>query len=235
MNSEESTVMEARPRKRAGSAMTRIGARAGVVAFVAVLNPTISRATTIDVAGGPGLDAGAVCLATALTCPPATSGFSLVGAGATTGSYVYDPTAQTVSFNLTLTAAANFGGVELLAGSNFTGVVAVTQAAQGSGIIVTESALAFGSETINFSSGAVATASAPLISGLTCTIGTGADQCGLILGPTQNQFSLAGTSYEAQYTFNNSVVPVPLPAAAWLLLSGVGGLGFLRRRGQNPV
>ena len=51
---------------------------------------------------------------------------------------------------------------------------------------------------------------------------------------------LIADSYSGNTEFKNALfagtLPVPLPAAAWLLLSGVAGLGrFARRRGMMPA
>lgn len=63
---------------------------------------------------------------------------------------------------------------------------------------------------------------------------------GAVAGPTGSPaftllttnigFTLTGNGDRAALTGNATIDPVPLPAAAWLLLSGLAGIGFLARR-----
>jgi len=40
-----------------------------------------------------------------------------------------------------------------------------------------------------------------------------------------------GTStYQAQFTIDTNVMPVPLPASLWFMLSGLGALGFAHHK-----
>ena len=49
---------------------------------------------------------------------------------------------------------------------------------------------------------------------------------------TPNGKNQAGASH---VSFYNSVAPVPLPAAAWLLIAGLGGLGVVARRRRTAA
>ena len=194
------------------------------VVLAVLMVPQATLATTVTVAGGPGLDQGAFC-GTGNLCP-SNAIFSLIGAAPVAGSFTYNVGPQTIDFTLTLTATANFGPELLLAGSTFAAIgVPVFSMPFGGGILLTQFGAATGlAGPVVTSPFLPLVANTPVVSGLTCSIGTGSDQCGVSLGSGGLQLG----TYDVFLTFNTAVVP--LPAAAWLFGSALGLASLIRRR-----
>ena len=206
-----------------------------VLAMAIGLTPAAEPASagTVNVIGGPGLDQGALCLAGQL-CPGTSPAFSLLGTAAVSGSFDYNVVTKMMDFSLTLLSNASFGSEILSKGSVFSASsVPVTATSLGGGATeYTQSGAANGLATVSFNPGLATILNTPAISGLTCSFGTGSDQCGVSLGAAGFEVGPDGkmANYNAFVTFNVDVAPVPLPAAAWLMLSGLGYFAAFRRK-----
>lgn len=211
--------------------------RLGAVLFavgLAVASTAPASAVTLPVIGGPGLDQGVFCLSG--QCP-GTPTSTLTAPAAVTGSVTYDEGASTVDITLTLTEDATFAGflVTMFAGTTFvaTGVPVMAFPFGGGAIQIVQIGAASGQVsplTVTAPGGLGILADTPSVSGLTCSIGTGSDQCGVSFGPTGLSFDSPGLGdLDAFVTFN---VNVPEPGTLVTLAFGVAGLAFMggRRR-----
>jgi hypothetical protein len=210
-----------------------VGLSVLAIALGLLVTPKPAEASTVNVIGGPGLDQGALCV-TGQLCPGTNPAFPLSGGAAVSGSFDYNSVTKTVDFSLTLLANASFGSETLLKGSVFSasGVPVGLSSLGGGATEVTQNGAATGSATFSFNPGLAMILGAPVISGLTCSFGTGSDQCGVSLGASGLEVGpdSKNLDYNAFLTFNTDVAPVPLPAAAWLMFSGLGYFAAFRRR-----
>lgn len=190
-------------------------------------------ALTLPVIGGPGLDQGVVCASG--SCP-GTPVLSLTAPAAATGSFTYNAGPSTVDLTLTLTQDADFGGTtQLLAGTTFSasGIPVMTFPTGGSTFQIIQLGAATGLVSplnLVVAGGATVLADTPAVSGLTCFVGTGSDQCGVSFGPSGFSYNAttSGNDFDAFVTFNVNVVPEP--GTLMTLAFGIAGLSLAARR-----
>ena len=213
----------------------RLGALPMALGMAVAATP--ASALNLPVVGGPGLDQGAVCAAGDFC--PGVPFLSLTAPAAASGVFTYDSGTNTVDLTLTLTQDADFGGLaQLLAGTTFTasGISVMSFPLGGGAFQIVQIGSATGLVSplnLAVAGGATVLANTPAVSGLTCSIGTGSDQCGVSFGA--GGFSFHSTALDADYnafvTFNVNVVPEPGTLAT--LAFGIAGLTFASRRRRS--
>jgi hypothetical protein len=187
---------------------------------------------TLPVLGGPGLDDGQICL-TSVLCP-GNATLTLTTEGAVTGSFVYDDVANTVSFSLTLSSPAIFTGggppAAVLPGTVYTATgIPVLNIPLGGGAyeLVQNGAATSSTAVAGWGAPYSQVVGTPNVSSLDCTVNSGADVCGVSLGPAGNLITDGATPYQVLETFN---VNVPEPATIAIVGAGLLGLLVAARR-----
>lgn len=240
------TAKDLRPIRRMVQALAAVGL---VLAFASAART--ASAETLTVTGGAGLDGNELCTSGGFFCP-GSGDLTLSGtSNPVSGSFTYNSGANQVSFSLTLNEAVTFSGGGLSetfeSGTTFSannipvsgpsGAGGTVSAAPGAGAAAEHLLYVTSSQplqqTLNNAS--------LFIAALSCQTTGAAEQCGVTLGEAgSNEVpvgAIGSQGYGGLLDFNVGVSPtvVPLPAAAWLLVSGFGGLVGLRRRSRPQV
>lgn len=224
------------------ASMQPLATAALVLALVGA--PGRASAATLSVIGGAGVDGTALCPSGDFFCGGQSDDLTLgSGTNPVSGSFTYNSTLNQLSFSLTLNEDVTFSGngvsETFQSGTTFTASNISVSAPTGSSGTVSASNVAGGAaETLFYVTSASSTKqelvnSALLISALSCQTVGPSQQCGVILGTGgSNEVpvgAIGSQAYGGLLGFNVNVDVVPLPAAAWLLVSGLGGLVVLRR------
>jgi hypothetical protein len=221
------------------------GAGLAAAALGLALIPQMSVASSVTVSGG-GLNAGALCTIGALCPTNPVDGYGYSSGGAVTGTLDYNAATDVADFSFTLSANTFFGTEELLAGSTFSATAIPVTVTTSNGV----QTISLGSPPLNATTSNLQFISPaltmiendPSLAAFRCQLTSASGVCGVSLGSANGSSNALefvdanNKDYNAYLSFSVNVVPVPVPAALPLLLSGLAGFGAMaRKRAQRPA